>query len=561
MPAEDVIDAGDAGAGTAHPRDQQRLCSGALIPGEPQIDLCVVTTLHTLFVGTLIQVSLANVPIAVHTTTTMPASFAHDLYIVVCPQMFDVMPPASKTICFQMEQVHAGDWGTEEYWARLRESLAVIEFSLDNIAILTARGIPANNIYYVPVLPLARGEIDSPGLVRDIDVLFYGSPASRRRARYLSALKHRFQLRVKTNLFGDDMHHLLERTKIVVNIHMSDDGLLETTRLSEALTHGAHVVSERGADQVHQTDFDDLVDFVEANDVDAFVARVEQKLAAWSSPTRIDERASLWSPRYFLLRMLHGLGFLSFRQLDAILEAATFKSDRVVLCQPEQISRFKSALHNLLPNTELFAGLRHAIPWKGCAESYKFMARRALRRHDHFFTIYEDDSIFEQDVDSRLDAVYAHLNANAGNWDIYSGLLCDLHLDANISRVVPERGEEFIYLDRFIGTHFAIYTRLALAKIAAFEILGDDPFKHTIDRYLEAMRLRIVTTLKPLAMENAEVPSSLWPRSNSEAAQRIQSSILRLRRKWAAYVDLSRIRISDMLHDKLFDLAHLDHYP
>ena len=54
------------------------------------------------------------------------------LYIVICPQMFPVLP--GQYIVYQLEQSVSSRWFTDDYLARLENSLAIFDYSLKNIA-------------------------------------------------------------------------------------------------------------------------------------------------------------------------------------------------------------------------------------------------------------------------------------------------------------------------------------------------------------------------------------------------------------------------------------------
>src|SRR5690606_27129255 len=114
--------------------------------------------------------------------------------------------------------------------------------------------------------------------------------------------------------------------------------------------------------------------------------------------------------------------------------------------------------------------------------SYKFLATQALAQDLRHLTIYEDDATFEPGTDQRLTAIETHLDTR-DNWDIFSGLLTDLHPDARVTGVSTAAGEEFIELDSVIGMVFGIYSRHGLRILASFEFEGNDTAVHTIDRW------------------------------------------------------------------------------
>lgn len=513
---------------------RQRLAAGDLALART---VHIVTTRHTEFVGEAIAAALAKTRLTVTRGTDMPASYDHDLYIIAAPQMFATLPPPGKLILVQMEQVRASRWVDEAYMARMHASLAVLDYSRDNIAALTERGLPTKQLYFVPIRPLRRPAPLSTK--RDIDVLFYGAIASERRGRYITALREKLNLRVESDTFGQQLRDILDRTKIVANIHFYENALLETTRLGEALSHGTFVVSEDVADQrEYDGTYNGMVDFVPRNDVDAFVARVQAALATWQAPVDLPIDEGFRGTAFHVLRALHGIGVLTLEQLLDACADMPLPSDRLILALPEQADRYDFALNNALFGAVPFHGLRQLDGWRGCACSYKFVAKRALDTELSHLTIYEDDATFEPDANYRLTAIETHLNTR-DDWDIFSGLLSDLHADASITEIRSTEGEEFLELDSVIGMVFGVYSRHGLSLLAGFEFEGTDTARNTIDRYLETRSPRTLTVWPPLAGHEETLNSTLWSVNNSAAVQMITDSIKRLaekriafRRKW-----------------------------
>lgn len=488
--------------------------------------LHVVTTPHTEFIGKAIKAALKDTRLRVTTATEMPESFDDDLYVIVAPQMFKTLPPPEKRILFQMEQVSASSWVDSAYMERMAESLAVFDYSKANIATLVDRNLSYKQLYFVPIRPMSLAR--PPESERDIDVLFYGAIASPRRGAYLNALAERVNLRVESDTFGPTLHGLLDRTKVVVNIHFYENALLETTRLSEALSHGAHVVSEEATDQADQGAFSHMVEFVPVGQIEEFVRRVEAALMAWTAPVSIPDTDGFSGTAFHLLRALHGLGILSLDELQIATVDLPLPSNRLILALPEQSERYDHAIAHRLPGAVAFHGLRNIDGWKGCAMSYKFMATHALAQNLPRLMIYEEDAVFPPGAKARLEEIERYLDRRDNSWDLFSGLLTDLTSDAVIKNVTTDGNEEIIELDSVIGMVFGIYNRTALQMLADFEFSGGDTMKHTIDRYLEDRRPHTVTVWPPLVGHAEDLNSSLWSVRNSHVTPMIESSINRL---------------------------------
>ncbi len=501
--------------------------------------VCLVSTQHTAFIAEAVSMALAETRLQVSHVTEMPRDFIHDLYIVIAAQMFDCMPPPERCFLFQMEQVRASRWVDTAYLERMRPCLGILDYAFDNITALIERGLPLKQLFYVPIQPIAMPKVLSQK--RDIDVLFYGAQGSARRDRYLAALSKRVNIRVENNLFGAHMADLISRAKVVVNIHYFENALLETTRLSEALSHGAFVVSEQSADQAHQTDFDGLVDFVAPNDVESFVRQVEKRLQEWTCPPVVRPREDVGSMKFLLLRALHGCGVLSFEEFSKATETTDLPSDSLVLGLPEEAPRRLSAQQNRLPGFAAFPALRHVDGWKGCAQSYKYMASKAKNADIPQLKICEDDAVFAPGTAKRLAVIAEYLDQQNSSWDVFSGILTDLSEDAKISAVIPYDSEKFVHLNSVIGMVFGIYNRSAIETLATFEFGGADTRYHTIDRYLESKKPRCITTVPAIAMQGNDFESTLWPAHNKDMTNMISASLSRLEKKVKAFNDGSRL--------------------
>lgn len=502
-----------------------QIASGAL--GRAKT-LQIVTTAHTEAVGIAMSECLSDTRLSVSRTTVMPEAFEHDLYIVVAPQMFDRLPPPERRILMQMEQVRASEWVTPGYLDTLNASLAILDYAQANIGALATRGLPVRQLYFVPILPYRPETPPSGPIDRDIELLFYGAATSDRRKRLLKALSERFNLRVETDLFGPDLLQVLGRTKVVVNIHFYDNALLETTRIFEALRHGAAVVSETSVDQEAHGALDGLVSFVPCGDVEALLSRVGQTLSAGAGSPDLPIPETLSGTRYHLLRALNGIGVLSFDELIAATSRFDLPAERIVLTLPEQTERYAFARSKQLPGSTLFHGLRHIDGWKGCAQSYKFLATVALRSPRARLLVHEDDAEFPVDMLERLDRAERYLDRTPLAWDVFSGLITDLQHEPEVHAIRAFEGEEYVHLQSFMGLVFCIYHRSMLEMIARYEVRGLDIQKHTIDRYLESLAPRCITPLTPLVGHAREFRSSIWNNANDQVADMIANSNARL---------------------------------
>lgn len=348
--------------------------------------------------------------------TAMPTDFTDDLYVVLSPRAFEVLPPPERRLLWLVEPRELADGWTTDLQARLHHSLAVFEAMLPRLAELQRNGLALDQIFHVPL----------------------------------------------------------------------------TARTA-------------------------------------------------TGPTLAD-RSPLGLP-HMLARALHGVGILD----DAAFEVATAQTrldaPATVLCLPEAPERFAHARASQRHGAILFPGLRHVDGWKGTALSYRYLARRALQAQCERLVVWEDDARLPADFDLRLPALLALLDARAGDWDLFSGLITDLSPQGRIKAVQPHGDGLLIEIDTVIGMVFGIYGPKALQALADYRLEGEDVMKDTIDRYLEKLGLRCCTVFPPLVGHSERLSSTLWAwtergfLSNDLLNPMIDRSQLRLLSKVADVLD------------------------
>ncbi|WP_293747426.1 hypothetical protein [Limnohabitans sp. Rim8] len=268
--------------------------------------LVIVCTRATTFVAHALQTHAHAMGFAVRTEYDMPDDFPEDVYLVICPQMFSHLPPREKRIVFQMEQSVHPRWFTPDYLKILYNSVAVFDYSAQNIQFLIQQGLPADMLFHVPLSPVphypgaefSSGVTDS-GSARTCDVLFYGDLKNKRRQAFLKVLSEHFDVRAERSLYGKDLWRAMAHAKVVVNIHYYDNALLESTRICECLSLGARVVSEAATDQGQHADWEDLVVFTPIDDVQAMVQAIHRCLqqTPLTSPS-LSDRAFRLGPAF-----------------------------------------------------------------------------------------------------------------------------------------------------------------------------------------------------------------------------------------------------------------------
>jgi hypothetical protein len=144
-------------------------------------------------------------------------------------------------IAVQLEQ-WGTSWFTEEYLERLRSVHSVWEFSKSAVGHLQKRAVDA---LYVPLGRISNERLVIPDSVsEDIDILFYGCINNRRRL-FLDTLQAvGINVRAEYSVYGTQKQDLIQRAKLILNIHCYENSATEQLRIIPCLRQGKLVVSE-----------------------------------------------------------------------------------------------------------------------------------------------------------------------------------------------------------------------------------------------------------------------------------------------------------------------------
>lgn len=504
--------------------------------------IIILTTAHCTYVAEEIAAALRRVEIPSRIIYKVPEAGYDDVpHFVICPQMFEQLP--GLYVSFQMEQSVSSRWFTNEYVHQLENSFAIFDYSLTNIAKLQNMGLYAQQMYHVPIGYLEQYRNNSAAASADYDVIFYGDIQNARRREFIEELGKVCTVKVINDLFGDALHDELARAKLVVNIHYYAGALLETTRLWECLSLGKLVVSERSVDMDQHGELAELVDFVDVDDCAGMVERVR----FWLNNEELrqqrlerNDQVLRGLPNQFdaqFYRFLLATDNITFDEFWNIAgRHMKLPGDRICLSLPEFVRRSQSFDRDNRFGFVRFTGLRHCLGWVGCAMSYKLMIMLARQQGLSSVTICEDDVEFPQRFDSRWAAIQEHLRAAPDDWDVFSGLMADVHADLEILGAYERNGMQFVMTDRLISMVFNVYNASTYDAIASWDERNRDSATNTIDRYLERSRsIKVVTTLPFLVGHKEELHSTLWGFQNTEYASLIAASNTLLTDKLVEY--------------------------
>ena len=499
-----------------------------LLSGRSTRVWCVLATPHTLFIANLIAMRLKNHGWVVEIRTAVPDDFVHDMYIVLCPQMFKKLPPGERRISFQLEQSISSRWFKKDYIDALGNSLAVFDYALKNIEFLAVNGIAYPHVFYVPIGAYQNYMPQLTQTSKKYDILFYGDSASSpRRRKLLDIIRQKFKLRECSEVFADEMAAEIRAAHVVLNIHYYENALLEMPRIQECLSLGVPVVSESAQNQDEYPEIDGAVTFFEqGNEVD-MVAAVETALRAAVDRKKVDVAVERGFERFAFMfdRALVALGFLPIEKLADDKLPLPGDASKIVLSMPETIQRRRMYEENKPIGYVIFDGLRARPGWIGCGISYASLAKHALRHGIKRLTVLEDDVLLSDDFELKMRSVNAYLDTQAGAWDVFAGVVAVLHEDTKIVKCENFDGMTFLTLNKMTSMVCNVYSERGMHLLATWDHTNRDDQTNTIDKHLERQPdLRVVVALPFIVGHREDVCSTLWGFQNTTYSALIEKS-------------------------------------
>lgn len=179
------------------------------------------------------------------------------------------LPPPGKYVLYQLEQLN--DKGAGNAYPPLsfnallcqliQNSFITFDYSHVNLKYYPENIQKQNKVRVLipPILNVNVNSVITPEDDGSIDVLFYGSPNSRRNIILGKLKTHLLQrgynITVVSCLFGKKLIDKISKSKVVLNIHFYENSIFENERIHSALRFPrVHVVSERA------TEADDTMD-------------------------------------------------------------------------------------------------------------------------------------------------------------------------------------------------------------------------------------------------------------------------------------------------------------
>lgn len=239
-------------------------------------DMVISTPPHCVYIAKCVEYALHEEGLRcyINTEKIIPKTKAEVLHMVICPQLYDVLPDGY--IAYQMEQTLSSSWFDGAYIEKLNAASVILDYSESNVVEL--RGILRGGmpIFCAPI-PLVRQSC--PPIAKEFDVAFYGNvEGSERRRIFLNEVCQRYRTRLIHGKHGADLYDVLRSANLVVNIHYYENAPLETTRIMECLSLGVPVVSETARDIECYPGVHSVVTFSEEGQVDDMIAKIKEVL-------------------------------------------------------------------------------------------------------------------------------------------------------------------------------------------------------------------------------------------------------------------------------------------
>lgn len=151
-------------------------------------------------------------------------------------------------VIYQSEQIsETNSWCHADYIKNLRTH-EVWDYSPHNVERLRLHGIQAK-LAPIRYMPCMTKFSSLPSEQQDIDVLFYGSTNKRRLTILNDLIRAGLRVHKLYRCFGAERDAWIARSKIVLNTHMSDNGIFEIFRCSHLFANRKCVISETGSDE------------------------------------------------------------------------------------------------------------------------------------------------------------------------------------------------------------------------------------------------------------------------------------------------------------------------
>ena len=181
----------------------------------------------------------------------------------------NILLPVNKYYLYQIEQLNqdVNRWQNVTMIANyIENSICTFDYSLANHFYYSSHIKDKFKLLY-PFLEENIEKERNENRNDNIDILFIGTvnlpdPFPKRRLNIINLLKKKYNIHVVEKVFNEELQHLLLKSKIVLNLHAYENGLLELFRIHEVMPYDVKIISEITFEHSLIKKYKDFIDFI-----------------------------------------------------------------------------------------------------------------------------------------------------------------------------------------------------------------------------------------------------------------------------------------------------------
>lgn len=170
-------------------------------------------------------------------------------FFIISPQiilMHDKFElPKNKYILYQTEQYN------QPNMPKISDTLIQDCYTIYDYSNINLKYYNKNFVKNIKILtPLIDSSFLSQNITfdKDIDILFIGT-INERRKKILEKLdewckNNNYNIKIVSNIFGDELIKIINKSKLIINLHYYDNAILEVFRLHDILPYSCQIISE-----------------------------------------------------------------------------------------------------------------------------------------------------------------------------------------------------------------------------------------------------------------------------------------------------------------------------
>ena len=172
-------------------------------------------------------------------------------FLIYCPQIQfcrknnEITIPKDRFYLYQIEQLNLNLFSYQNVdiiYDHIINSICTFDYSYQNLDYYSI-----NSKYKVKIIQpfIYNKEIYCS---RENDILFIGT-INNRREKILKYLKKKYEVTIVEKITGDQLSELIIKSKIIINIHISHNSILEIFRIHELLPYKTCILTENVLDE------------------------------------------------------------------------------------------------------------------------------------------------------------------------------------------------------------------------------------------------------------------------------------------------------------------------